>query len=193
MELADERSLVPQNRSLKTQNQLKTQLCEGFCTCKRPRIQKSWTKNTLGVNIGSQSTYRHRTAGCPLFREEDSITKFLFDMSLISRLVKTSARFSLSLQYGAGGVSVSPNLTLRGLKCCNAPIFALLRTLNEPRCSTLERDSRMNEVLPRIKLLVQKGEVSPYDVDEDGRTVFGVRHSSAGLKGSAKFLQAFFS
>ena len=86
---------------------LMQQVFERSCTCKHPRIQKTWTKAVLGATFGLQSIHTHRR-GCPLFRDEDEITKISFDISLISRLVNKAARLSLSLQYGACGMSVSP-------------------------------------------------------------------------------------
>jgi len=45
-------------------------------------------------------------------------------------LVNKAVRLSLSLQYGAGGISISPSLTLRGMKQRNLPVFVLLKTLD---------------------------------------------------------------
>ena len=207
-DLSDGNDLVPQNRSLeesrfpailqrrpisKTSNLLNAHVFERSCTCKHPRIQKSWTKAVLGATFGSQTIHAHRR-GCPLFREEDEIIQMSLDISLMSRLVNKDARLSLSLQYGAGGMSVSPSLTLRGMKQRNSPVFALLKTLNpsEGYLSTSERISRMNEILPRITLLVQNRQASSHDVDENGQTVFDVRRSSSTSKDSANFLQVFF-
>lgn len=200
-ELSDGNDLVPQNRSLeegrfpailqrrpipKTWNLLDAHVFERSCTCKRPRIQKSWTKAVLGATFESQTIHAHRR-GCPLFREEDEIIKMSLDISLISRLVNIAAGLSLSLQYGAGGMSVSPSLTLRGMKQRNSPVFALLKTLKPPKriLSASETILRMNEILPRITLLVQNGQASSHDVDENGQTVFDVRRSSSTLKDSA--------
>ena len=126
-------------------------------------------------------------------REEDEKTKMFFDISLMSQLVNKAVRLSVSLQYGAGGMSVSPSLILHGMRRCNSPIFALMKTLDLPvRTGTSERIFRMGEVLPQIKLLVQNGQASPHEVDENGRTVFDVRRSSSTLKDSTNFFAGVF-
>ncbi|KAL8699368.1 MAG: hypothetical protein Q9201_006043 [Fulgogasparrea decipioides] len=166
-----------QRPTLEAHNSLDLQPSGRLCTCKRPRIQQSWTKNFLGATFGSQSIYTHRR-GCPFYREKEGITKLSFDISLMSQLVNTAARLSLSLQYGAGGMSLSPNLTLRGVKRLNSRIFALLETLKGVSAyDTSAWTLRMEEILPQITLLVQSGQASPHDVDEYGRTVFQVLHT----------------
>lgn len=207
-ELSDGNDLVPQNRSLeegrfpailqrkpisKTWNLLDAHVFERSCTCKRPKIQKSWTKAVLGATFESQTIHAHRR-GCPLFREEDEIIKMSLDISFVSRLVNKAAGLSFSLQYGAGGLSVSPSLTLRGMKHRNSPVFALLKTLDPPErfLDMSERIFRMDEILPRVTLLVQNGQASPHDVDENGQTVFDVRRSSSTSKDSANSFAGVF-
>ncbi|KAL8941467.1 MAG: hypothetical protein Q9211_001823 [Gyalolechia sp. 1 TL-2023] len=112
--------------------------------------------------------------GCPLFREEDEITKMSFDISFVNRLVNTAARISLSLQYGAGGMSISPGLTLRGLRRANSQLFVLIKNVELTGKHLAGSIPKFVEILPRIKYLVQNGQFSPYDVDENGRTVFEV-------------------
>ncbi|KAL8719074.1 MAG: hypothetical protein Q9225_003869 [Loekoesia sp. 1 TL-2023] len=185
-DFVDENELVPQNvplgqgplprilrprPNLDARNPLEAEAFETWCTCRRPRIQHSWTKAVFGATFRSESVYTHRR-GCPLFREDDELTKISFDISLVSRLLNTAVRLSFSLQCGAGGMSVSPNLTLRGMKQPDSPVFALIKTLNRPGLLTSERIVRMDEILPRIKLLIQSGQASPHDVDLHGRTVF---------------------
>ena len=199
-----ETSLVLQKRSLEQDNFPVTlqrrstsdthnlSQCQAFGilrTCKPPRIERSWTKTVLGATFGSQSIQTHRR-GCP--REEDEDTKIFFDVSLISRLVNKAVHLSFSLQYGAGGMSVSPSFTLRGMRRRNSPVFALLKTLNEVGLETAERFIRMGEVLPRIKLLVQNGQASPHEVDENGRTVFDVCYSSSTPKDSTNSFTGIF-
>ena len=50
----------------------------------------------------------------------------------------------------------------------------------------------MDEVLHRIKRLVQNGQASLHDVDENGRTVFDVRRSSSTSKDSANSFAGIF-
>lgn len=155
------------------------------CTCKRPRVEQSWTKAVGGGTFRSALIQRHRRR-CVLFREKDEITELTFDMSLVSRLVNTAARLSLSLQYGAGGMSVSPSLTFRGMTQPNSPVFALIKSVSSLEYIYFSKKvSRMEEILPKIQLLVQSGQASLHDVDEHGRTVFDVRCDSSLLRYSA--------
>ena len=89
-------------------------------------------------------------------------------------------------------MSVSPSITLRGMRRRNSPVFTLLKTLDQPELETAERTIRMGEVLPRIKLLVQNGQASPHEVDENGRTLFDVCYSSSTLKDSTNTFIGFF-
>lgn len=122
--------MIMQKPTLETLNSFGKDF-ELSCRCTRPRVQQSWMKVVLGATFESESINMHRR-GCSLYREQEEITKLLFTISFISRLVNTAAHLSVSLQRGAGGMSISPNLTLRGMKKSSLPVFALVTTLITP-------------------------------------------------------------
>lgn len=105
-----------------------------------------------------------------------------FNTSFISRLANTAASLSLSLQFGAGGMSVSPSLTLRGMKRPESEVFKLMKVVGQPWYCHDDWTPRMEWVLPKIKDLILSGKASPYDIDQDGRTVFDVRCGLSVLK-----------
>ena len=77
------------------------------------------------------------------------------------------------------------------MKLRNSPVF---KTLDPPErfLSTSGRIFPKGEVLHRIKRLIQNGQASPHDVDENGRTVFDIRRSSSTPKDSANSFAGVF-
>lgn len=146
-----------------------------LCTCKRrPVIQKSTKWAFWFTDFSSQLLSMH-SVGCPLFSEYRDLRRLSFNLSYTSLLLKTRAQIAISLQYGHGGMEISPSLDFRGVKRMDSPAFALFQDSEcEWGLSPADAQIRVNQIAFRLRQLFKNGEASPMEVNEEGVTLLWV-------------------
>ena len=155
------------------------------CTCKGETVQETTTWNFYGISLKSRLTNTHRR-NCFRFSEKRNTSIKSLSFLHTSRLLGRIIQLNLNLQNGAGGMSVGPNLTVKGIYRPNSPIRAVIEELPtvffRMDGHTVENyaDS-LREASLRIRRTLQKGECSLYDVDEGGRTIMKVLDASANI------------
>lgn len=85
---------------------------------------------------------------------------------------------SIDLSWGAGGCSISPNLSCDRVVSSHSPIFQLIETncyfaYSGKRSRVIEQ---IDGLIRDIRQLYQKGKASAHDVDEEGDNIVHVSH-----------------
>ena len=115
--------------------------------------------------------------------------KRLIKVSYASRALGLAIDLALSVQSGSGGFIISPTLALRGARQEDSPLFALLWDLpfSNDSSDLSDRMYKVDLLLDKMRYMIDNGEASPYDLDEQGLNVFGVsvfRHLFVMMIGS---------
>ena len=154
------------------------------CLCRRSSSQRTiWsTRMTYKPNDAHQK-------GCPYHRQKDNGQKRLIKVSYASRALGLAIDLALSVQSGSGGFIISPTLALRGARQEDSPLFALLWDLpfSNDSSDLSDRMYKVDLLLDKMRYMIDNGEASPYDLDEQGLNVFGVsvfRHLFVMMIGS---------
>jgi hypothetical protein len=79
----------------------------------------------------------------------------------------------MAVSWGAGGISISPRLSLRAIVSARSPVFALLLEAHSKPPGEF-RDT-IEFVSQELFQLFQQGRASPMDVLSDGTTLLHVR------------------
>ena len=83
----------------------------------------------------------------------------------------------MQFRYGAGGLSISPSLTIRGFVFDKSPAFALLDGYSdswEPIRPVETISVKIYETIENLGRLFAEGKASPSDVDSKGDTLMHV-------------------
>ena len=152
------------------------------CNCAkilRRQTKSLWT-STWSLSW-SDSTTSHHLKTCQYWNPYQEVWTTKLSVSHVNLLAAMALSASIRISKQAGIFSISPSLTLRGVVNETSPAFALLENLSKlyehfpqpydhhVRMSTLEKQtSLVNRSLLR---LLKEGAVSPYEVDENGRTL----------------------
>ena len=139
-----------------------------WCLCKRARSIRLVTTAFGRTSLVFEIVNAHRQS-CPYCDSDKAETRITIGFSQASRLLGTIMDMMFVLRCGSGGVSISPTLAVRGLCRPDSPIFTLLET-----AKNLTSVCQTDFLLDQIKHTIVAGGASPYDLDEQGRTVFGV-------------------
>ena len=76
---------------------------------------------------------------------------------------------------GAGGMSLSPSLSFRGVVASDSPAFSLINNLRQ--CVEFSADEWVSHVegqLQELRRIFDEGRASPYDIDIHGNTLIHV-------------------
>lgn len=151
------------------------------CTCKGQMGQGTTTWSFYGVFLKSKTTNTHRR-NCPKFCEKRNTSTKSLAFVHASRILGRIVHLSFNVQIGAGGMSVGPSLTLKGIYRPNSPIHAVIEELPTAffklEGRTIEEfTDRLRDASLHIRKMLQKGECSLYDVDERGRTTMKVMNA----------------
>jgi hypothetical protein len=148
---------------------------EKLCTCRRHTVQQSSKNIFPALELSSQTTASHRQ-DCPWSRNQPLIRKMGLDIFHISKLIGIVIQCSFAVQFGAGGLSISPYLALRGFSRNNSPAFTLFEEFGWHEARTMSQYvSILGQISTRLQLLFTNGESSPYETDkEDGGTLLHV-------------------
>ena len=151
-----------------------TTLVPRKCNC-RPRefVQNSTSWSLGSASVSSAILTQHRS-GCLFYARNVKQHRLSFNLKYTSVMLKIIARVSMSMKYGAGGLSLSPNLTLRGMRE-DSPAFELFSRAEWEACHTVaDATAKMNQVLLRLQQMFDSGIASPFDLDPEGNSLIWV-------------------
>jgi hypothetical protein len=166
----------PDSAALRTQNlsQQSSQVGYRLCSCRRRtvRFENSYTIGWLRLLSRSENVIAH-SKSCPYWnpRIEEKSTELAAEY--INLAFGTAVKLAIQATRGAGGLSVSPLLTLRGFVRKDSPVFALFYddAIYQHR---EDIGMYMDYASKRMLQLFRDGSASPYDVDEHGETILHV-------------------
>lgn len=78
------------------------------------------------------------------------------------------------MTHGAGGFSISPNLTFSPVVPSSAAAFALLNIRFSRSTTTIDIQEYFDTRLQQLSRLYYERKASPHDTDQDGNTVLHV-------------------
>ena len=151
------------------------------CNCAKilRRQAKSFWASTWSVSWSESATSRHLKT-CQYWYPSQEVWTTKLSGSHVNFLAGMALSASIGISKRAGKCyRISPSLTLRGLVTGSSPAFALLRDLRK-FCSDNDPDSleaisklkkRISLLTRSVRRLLKEGTVSPYEVDENGRTL----------------------
>ena len=145
------------------------------CNCKRREFVQSSTSWSLGPASGSSEVLMHHRSGCPFRARRATQHRLSFNLKYTSLMLNIIAGVSMSMKYGPGGLSLSPNLTLRGMMREDSPAFRLFDRAEWDDCHTVaDAIAKMNQVSLRLQHMYHKRIASPYDLDRNGNSLIWV-------------------
>lgn len=150
------------------------------CTCRLQTSSQQYSssqngnsrKTLLTVSLHSANTNHHR--GCPHSSLVESSWSLKFRLAYCSRLLARAVQTSISLTKGAGGTSLSPNMTFRCLVADDSPAFALMRDPWTWNKSVNDIETVVNQRVQSLRQMFQDRKASPYDIDMYGNTLLHV-------------------
>lgn len=149
------------------------------CTCKDVYKSGGSWRVTSSFEVTTKSTKSHRRT-CP--QNNDFLihhTSVVGMRAVLGGFLSRVVEVSVSLTRGAGGFSISPNLTLKSMIRDNSPAFDLFPeshgfTFASQRGLSGAFAAHTDRCLQQLKEIYSGGEASPYDIDYNGRTVLQV-------------------
>ena len=171
------------------------------CNCAkilRRQTKSLWT-STWSLSW-SDSAASHHLKTCQYWNPYQEVWTRKLSVSHVNLLAAMALSASFRISKQAGIFSISPSLTLRGVVNASSPAFALLKDLEKlystflsgadrVRITKIEKQtSLLNHSLLR---LLKEGAVSPYEVDENGRTLLHYASSCANSSYAINEVPAF--
>lgn len=152
-----------------------TTLVANRCNCRRREFVQSTTSWSFGSASVSAAIITQHRSGCPFHVRCAKQHRLSFDLKYTSVMLSIIAGVSMSMKYGAGGSSLSPNLTLRGMKRENSPAFRLFDRVEWKDCYTAaDAVAKMTQILLRLPQMFDEGKASPLDLDRNGNSLIWV-------------------
>ena len=163
------------------------------CNCAkilRRQTKSLWT-STWSLSWSGSATSHHLKT-CQYWNPHQEVWTTKFSVSYVNLLAAMALSASIRVSKQAGIFSISPSLTLRGVVNASSSAFALLKDLENlyntvlpgPYCVRMTKLEKRTSLLNRSLLrLLKEGVVSPYEVDEKGRTLL---HYASSCANSAK-------
>ena len=162
-----------------------------ICLCHPTRYSKHWMVGSfLDVTHASHSEH---SQSCPMRKFSKKTTTFKFGLNIPTWFVGRLIELTFSTTIGAGGLSISPQLSAtRVIDRQASPVFILFDSVQYDVWdyhmwfrSGLPFNTTQSEIESKIKDLPRlcwehycKGEASPSDVDHEGQTVLHVCSST---------------
>ena len=152
-----------------------TTLVMNKCNCRHREFVQSSTSWRLGsTSLSSEILAQHRS-GCPSYARYAKQHRISFNLKYAIMMLNVIAGVSMSMKYGAGGLSLNPNLTFRGMRRDNSPAFRLFDLTEWKDCRTIvDAMAKMNQVSLRLRQMFDGGIASPYDLDRNGNSLIWV-------------------
>ncbi len=171
------------------------------CNCAKilRRQTKSFWTSTWSLSW-SDSTTSHHLKTCQYWNPYQEVWTTKLSVSHVNLLAAMALSASIRISKQAGFFSISPSLTLRGVVNGSSPAFTLLKDLESfyhgslsgtyrVRITKLEKQTSMlNRSLLR---LLKERAVSPYEVDEHGRTLLHYASSCTNSEYAVDKVPAF--
>ena len=137
------------------------------CTCPlAPKKSTGEWKLGRNLQVFTKATATH-SRGCPLFRTSQQTNTLGIKYTHSALLLKVALELSLTIKRGAGGVSISPSLQVRGLVRNDSPAFKLIFGVS--------KHTDVSHLIHQLQVLLIEGKAGPRDVDPYGRTLIHVR------------------
>lgn len=118
------------------------------------------------------STNHHIT--CPYYLNTVHSTRIGVGTRFISTLLSRVVEGTISGTFGDGGISITPSLSLRFVYHPDSPAFQLLDQLPTYGQNKTAMKMSPEDLRAEMHSLLQTRRASPYDVDQDGRTLLHV-------------------
>lgn len=149
-----------------------TTLMADRCNCRRREVVQSLKRWSLGsASVSSEILAQHRS-GCPIHARCAEHHRLSFSLKYTSTMLRIIAKVTISMKYGAGGLSLSPNLTLRGMKREDSPAFRLFDKAEWKDCETVaDATVKINQILLRLQQMFDERVASPFDLDQEGNSL----------------------
>ncbi len=156
---------------------------------KRPRCT---CRPSTGLNVSAGLQYLGRrwsamlnasakthARDCALFYYSQSESSFNLKVMYCGRLIGQAVTASIYLRRGAGGFSISPNLSCIRVVSSDSPAFKVLDIFLHPWRGINSSGRSITSLTRELVELLQDGHASPHDVNEKGQTLLHVCHLSA--------------
>lgn len=150
------------------------------CTC-RFRASSQRYSSSQNSNLRESSwTVSLRTANvchhhdCPHSAWTESSWSLSFRLAYCNRLLASALQATVSFTNGAGGLSLSPTMSLTNLVSSDSPAFALIRDPILKGMPANDIEAAVNQRVQSLRQLFQDRKASPYDVDVHGNTLLHV-------------------
>ena len=118
---------------------------------------------------------KHRKRSQPRHGYHTSSWGVSLRLGYCGRLIAGALQASFFCTIGAGGMSISPSLSFRGLVASDSPAFSLIDNLRQS--DELSADgsvSHVEEQLQGLRRIFDERRASPYDIDIHGNTLIHV-------------------
>ena len=153
------------------------------CNCAkslRRQTKNLWT-STWSLSWSDSSTSHHLKT-CQYWNPYQEVWTTKLSVSHVNLLAAMALSATIRISKQAGILSISPSLTLRGVVNESSPAFALLKDLSklyapapgrpyDHRVWMSKVEKQTSSVTRSVLRLLKEGAVSPYEVDENGRTL----------------------
>ena len=149
-----------------------------LCSCVPNRqthdIWKGWRYWRL-----SRESYSQHSIECPLYPNTQKTKSVKIRCMLPTWFLSRMIDYTFSITSGAGGFAISPQLTtIRIVHGDYSPAFSQVGLLRD---LMIQHDKKgavqlLDDIIGGLRGLFCAGYASPFDVDEDGRTLFHVSY-----------------
>ena len=165
------------------------------CSCAkilRRQTKSLWT-STWSFSWSDSATSHHLRT-CQYWNPYQEVWTRKLSVSHVNLLASMALSASIRISKQAGIFSISPSLTLRGVVNGSSPAFALLKNLEKLYRTygsfhmriNITRCEKQTSLLSRSLLrLLKEGAASPYEVDENGRTLL---HNALSCANTSSYL-----
>ena len=159
------------------------------CSCQSSTVSKStdrsgrWGPRKPWNAIIFSATVNHGR-NCPFYRPSQKTNEVGVHFSYCGLWLARAVRASLAITTGAGGFSISPDVSFSPVVPSDSPAFTLLRrsfpnfTLlrrsSPDRSTAIDLHQHFEKQVRQLELLFRDGKASPYDLDQDGNTILHV-------------------
>ncbi|KAK0511950.1 hypothetical protein JMJ35_005078 [Cladonia borealis] len=165
------------------------------CNCAkilRRQTKSLWT-STWSISWSGSGT-SHHLKSCQYWNPYQEVWTTKLSVSHVNLLAAMALSASIRISKQAGIFSISPSLSLRGVVNESSPAFALFKDLERiyPTDRSMAIIEKQTSMLTRNVLrLLKEGTVSPYEVDENGRTLLHNALSCANIRYAKDEVPAF--
>ena len=143
--------------------------------------QESKTQWIAGSNLQLfTKVARTHSRGCPLFSSSWQTNTIGIKYVHAAAPLRVALELSLTATRGAGGISLSPLIQVRGFVRDDSPAFKLVNEFNLKLGLSNAGDSELEVIkaMRQIRSLFDEGKAKPGDVNTYGETILGVSFSS---------------